>query len=210
MTNFDLYSPIAIQAANTYGVPPALFLWQIGQESSWNPAATSDNIHVGLGQFDPATAAQYGVNRLDPTSSLMGAAAYDAALYKQYGDWNSALTHYGTIGPYVPQSVNDTAKAIIDALGNPTSMAASSPSSGGGGCTDYWVDPIPSIGFAGVCKGFGSAAGLPGAKLNQMIGDYIAEWLPRVVILLVGLLLVGAGLFMFKSPAKVVLNKITG
>ena len=55
----------ATQEAEAAGIPTNLFLWQIGQESSWNPNAQNGNAS-GIAQFMPGTAAEYGVNTSDP------------------------------------------------------------------------------------------------------------------------------------------------
>ena|ERR1700744_4536289 len=86
----------ATQEAEAAGIPTNLFLWQIGQESSWNPNAQNGNAS-GIAQFMPGTAAEYGVNTSDPYSSISGAAHYDADLFAQTGSWQSALTQYGTL-----------------------------------------------------------------------------------------------------------------
>lgn len=114
MSSLTDLQTFAVQQAEAYGIPPSLFLWQIGQESSWNPSAQNGDA-FGIAQFMPATAAQYGVDPTNPYSSLKGAAAYDAALYQQYGSYQGMLQHYGTAyTPDTPQSVNDAATNAIN------------------------------------------------------------------------------------------------
>lgn len=94
---YDTYSPIAIDAARTYGVPTELFLWQIGKESGWNPNAQNPNSSAGgIAQFIDSTAKWKGVDKWDPTASLYAAAQYDAQLAGQCGGWLCALKNYGT------------------------------------------------------------------------------------------------------------------
>jgi hypothetical protein len=93
----------AAQVAQQNGVPTNLFLWQIGQESSWNPNAQNGNA-TGIAQFMPTTAAQFGIDPTNPYQSLSAAAQYDAQLYNQTGSWQGALTKYGTLAN-VPSSV---------------------------------------------------------------------------------------------------------
>lgn len=94
------YYAQAVQAAQTWGVPPGLFVQQIGAESGFNPnAVNSSSGATGIAQFLPSTAAQpgYGISSFDPTdpsASLNAAAAYDAALYKKTGSWTGALASY--------------------------------------------------------------------------------------------------------------------
>jgi TrbL/VirB6 plasmid conjugal transfer protein/Transglycosylase SLT domain len=91
-------------AAAKYGVPWNIFQAQIQGESGWNPNIGCNATGAcGLGQFIPGTAAQYGVNVSDATSSLYGAAQYDAALFQQTGSWAGALTKYtGGLTPANP------------------------------------------------------------------------------------------------------------
>lgn len=89
------YYQTAINAANTYGVPAQLFVQQIGQESSFNPNAyNSASGATGIAQFLPSTAADFGINPMDPTQSLNAAAQYDAQLYNKTGSWDAALQSY--------------------------------------------------------------------------------------------------------------------
>jgi len=128
-------SALFAAAEQQYGIPTDLLARQGYQESSWNPSIIYGGPNasgaVGLMQFEPATAAQYGVtNSNDPTQSVNGAAAYMAALYKEFGQWSLALaaydagpgnvTTYGGIPPftetqnYVTQILND-----VNAEGGP-------------------------------------------------------------------------------------------
>ena len=71
----------------------------MGLESSGNPNAVSSAGAVGLGQFMPATAAQYGItDRTDPTQSINGIGAFLSA-------------HGGTVG-------NDMSKADMAYIGS--------------------------------------------------------------------------------------------
>ena len=76
----DLNS-IIDQAATQYGIDPSLLLTTARIESHFNPHAANASGHVGLFQFSPSTAKQYGVtNRFDPAQSADGAARYYLAL----------------------------------------------------------------------------------------------------------------------------------
>lgn len=94
------YQDYAIAAAQKYGVPQNMFLWQIGTESSWNPNArnpTPGSTATGIAQFIAPTAKAFGIDPLDPYASLDAAAKYDAMLYKQTGSWQEAMVKYGTL-----------------------------------------------------------------------------------------------------------------
>ncbi len=114
MSTADLQA-YAAQAAQANGVPVNMFLWQIGQESGWNPNATnSTSTATGLGQFVQGTAAQFGINPTNPYQSLDAAAKYDAQLYQQNGgDWAGALRQYGTLA----NASSDTMAQFQNALG---------------------------------------------------------------------------------------------
>ena len=117
MASVSDYQNYAVQQANAYGIPPSLFLWQIGQESGWNPNAQSTTSSAGgLGQFINSTAAQFGINKFDPYQSLQAAAQYDALLYQQTGSWQGALTKYGTLAN-APSSVMQSFQNVMAGIG---------------------------------------------------------------------------------------------
>ena len=89
------YGSVIQSAAQTHGIDPSILAGLIETESAWNPAAVSRAGAVGLGQFMPETAAQFGVDRRDPTSSINGAAKYLAYLRDYFkGDMNKAIYAY--------------------------------------------------------------------------------------------------------------------
>ena len=117
-------------AEQQYGIPTDLLSRQGFQESSFLPAViygteTSSAGAQGIMQFEPATAAQYGVtNPNDPTQAIPGAARYMAALYRQFGSWSLALAAYdagpGTVSSYgntippIPETQNYVAQILSD------------------------------------------------------------------------------------------------
>jgi hypothetical protein len=103
VSNYDTYSPVAIAAAQQYGVPVNVFLAQITQESDWNPNETSSSSSAtGIAQFIAGTAAEFGIDPTDPVQSLYAAAKYDAQLYNRTGSWTAALQSYGTLSASNP------------------------------------------------------------------------------------------------------------
>jgi soluble lytic murein transglycosylase-like protein len=62
--------------ADRYGIPRSLAVWQIWQESRFDPRAISPAGARGIAQFMPATAARFGVNVFDVESSLNGWGRY--------------------------------------------------------------------------------------------------------------------------------------
>ena len=87
------------RAFRAEGVPPE-FVWQAEAESTFNPAARSPAGAVGLYQFMPATAQQFGLSlspadeRLDAVKNARAAAKYLKALHARFGDWPLAFAAY--------------------------------------------------------------------------------------------------------------------
>lgn len=178
-------------AAIQYGIPPDLFVAQIQQESGFNPQAFNPagpgGGAQGIAQFIPSTAAQYGVNVWDTSSSLYGAAAYDAALFKQKGSWLGVLQGYGTI----PTSGNLTPsqQALADqAQGLPP---GSTPSGNGAN---------PNI----------IPATFPLSGIANSIGSFFWNLFLRAALILIGIVLIWQGLSMMRNnvptPITVVKN----
>lgn len=93
------WGPQVAKAAAARGVDPGVMLAQIDTESAGNPNAigpeTRSGTAKGLTQFTDETAKQYGVNQMDPVSSINGQAAYMGDLLKKYGgDYEKALAAY--------------------------------------------------------------------------------------------------------------------
>ena len=104
------YADLFSRAGARYGVDASLLAAVASQESSFNASAVSPAGAQGLMQFMPATAKGLGVNALDPTSAIDGAARYLSSLTKQFGSTELALaaynagpgtvTRYGGVPPY--------------------------------------------------------------------------------------------------------------
>jgi len=83
-----------------YGIPHNLQARQLDIESDhYAPdvidgsriSATGD---IGIAQFQPATAAELGVDPTDPFASIDAAARYLRQLFDQFGSWDAALAAY--------------------------------------------------------------------------------------------------------------------
>jgi peptidoglycan DL-endopeptidase CwlO len=98
------YADLFTRAASRYGVDPSVLAAMAKQESGFNSQAVSPAGAQGLMQFMPATAKGLGVNALDPTSAIDGAARYLSTLTKQFGSTDLALAAYnagpGTVSRY--------------------------------------------------------------------------------------------------------------
>jgi peptidoglycan DL-endopeptidase CwlO len=98
------YANLFTQAATRHGVDASLLAAVASQESSFNSQAVSPAGAQGLMQFMPATARGLGVNPLDPSSAIDGAARYLSSLTRQFGSTDLALAAYnagpGTVSRY--------------------------------------------------------------------------------------------------------------
>lgn len=86
-------------AENKYDLPTNLLLRLIYQESHFRADIISGQTKsavgaVGIAQFMPATARQFGINPLNPMQSIDAAGLYLKQLYSQFGDWEKAVASY--------------------------------------------------------------------------------------------------------------------
>lgn len=92
------YQHLFQQAGAAHGVDAGLLAAVAKVESGFNPSAVSPAGARGLMQFMPATAAQFGVDPLDPASAIDGAARYLRQLMDDLGSVELALAGYNA-GP---------------------------------------------------------------------------------------------------------------
>ena len=92
------YADLFTRAGNRYGIDPSILAAVANQESGFNASASSAAGAKGLMQFMPGTAQSLGVNPLDPSSAVDGAARYLSSLNKQFGSMDLALAAYNA-GP---------------------------------------------------------------------------------------------------------------
>lgn len=90
----------AIRSAEfRHGIPRNLLARLLYQESRFRPEIIDGTVRssagaIGIAQFMPATAADEGVNPLDPFASIDAAGRYLAKLYRATGSWDRALAAY--------------------------------------------------------------------------------------------------------------------
>jgi hypothetical protein len=100
--NVARWSTSVQKQASENGVDPNVMLWQIKVESGGNPAAINEDDRkrtgdpsIGLSQFQPKTAAAYGIDPKDPEQAIKGQALYMRDLLKMFGgDYQKALAGY--------------------------------------------------------------------------------------------------------------------
>lgn len=164
MSNYDAYYPMAVDAANRYGVPADYFASIIRQESNWNPLAHKTTTGAsGLGQVLASTARDpgYGIpslaDRFDPASNLDFSANYLSKLKSRYGSWAGAIKAYsGSANPY----------------GGRIDSAIQAADAGGGGAVSR-ANPSVTQDGSGVAGG-GAASASPDSGITANP----ATWLP--------------------------------
>jgi soluble lytic murein transglycosylase-like protein len=83
-----------------YGIPHNLQARQLDIESDHYAPDVIDGTRIsptgdiGIAQFQPATAAELGVDPTDPFASIDAAARYLRSLFDQFGSWDAALAAY--------------------------------------------------------------------------------------------------------------------
>jgi soluble lytic murein transglycosylase-like protein len=102
------YDDLIIEAAQSYGMDPALIKAIIYCESNFDAQAVSSAGAQGLMQLMPSTSASMGVtNPFDPQQNIFGGAKCLSQLLEQFGDLRLALAAYNT-GPARIQALNIT------------------------------------------------------------------------------------------------------
>lgn len=93
------YAPAIAAAEDRYGIPRDLLARQLYQECHWREdiisgQTTSPVGALGIAQFMPATAADMGIDPLNPMQAIDAAGRYMASLYRATGSWAQALAAY--------------------------------------------------------------------------------------------------------------------
>jgi soluble lytic murein transglycosylase-like protein len=79
-------------------ITPAVLAAQINQESGFDPNSVSSTGAEGIAQFEPGTAASWGVDPWDPASAIDGMARMDCSNANRFGSLSDALAAYNA-GP---------------------------------------------------------------------------------------------------------------
>lgn len=95
----EKYEPAARAAARKYGIPEEEFLRLITQESNWQEPVISGRIKskagaIGIAQFMPGTARDFGIDPTDPYASLDAAAKMLRRDWDSLGSWDKAVAAY--------------------------------------------------------------------------------------------------------------------
>lgn len=93
------YLSAIARAERVYGLPDQLLARLLWQESRYRAdiidgRSKSPAGAVGIAQFMPATAAEFGIDARDPWASIDAAGRYLSQLYRRFGNWPEALAAY--------------------------------------------------------------------------------------------------------------------
>lgn len=128
----DPYKDAIAAAEKKYGIPSSMLARQLYQESRFRPDIISGETRspagaIGIAQFMPATAKQYGVDPKNPEQSIDGAARYMRDIKKNSASWEDALAKYNWgMGNFArkggmagaPKETRDYVKDIIADVGD--------------------------------------------------------------------------------------------
>lgn len=87
------------EAEEANGLPRNMLARLLWQESRYRPEIIDGRVKspagaLGIAQFMPATAAQYGIDPLDPYQAIPAAGRMLRELYNRFGSWDKALAAY--------------------------------------------------------------------------------------------------------------------
>lgn len=93
------YAATIAAAEDRAGLPRDLLARQLYQESRYREDIITGRTRspagaLGIAQFMPATAAEMGIDPLNPVQAINAAADYMARLYARFGNWSEALAAY--------------------------------------------------------------------------------------------------------------------
>lgn len=93
------YAATVARAERENGIPPMMLERLLYQESRYRADIITGKVRskagaMGIAQFMPATAAEMGIDPLDPEQAIPAAARYLRRLYARFGNWTEALAAY--------------------------------------------------------------------------------------------------------------------
>jgi soluble lytic murein transglycosylase-like protein len=93
------YLKAIAEAEAKHGIPSMMLARLLHQESRFRQDIITGRVRskvgaTGIAQFMPATAAEYGIDPVDPFASIDAAGLYLSRLYKRFGTWKQALAAY--------------------------------------------------------------------------------------------------------------------
>ena len=115
------YQTLISSTEQRFGIPPGLVGGLLAQESNFDPAVIAGNLKssagaIGIAQFMPKTAKQFGIDPKDPSQAIPAAGAYLSQLQKKYGNWPDAMRAYnwgpGNLDAYLKYGKGANGKPI--------------------------------------------------------------------------------------------------
>lgn len=95
----EKYAAMIDQAERANGLPASMLERLLWQESRYREDIITGRVRspvgaLGIAQFMPATAAELGIDPLNPAQAIPAAARYLRGLYNRFGNWSEALAAY--------------------------------------------------------------------------------------------------------------------
>lgn len=93
------YRPMVLAAEAKHGIKAGILERLLYQESRYREDIITGRVRsrvgaMGIAQFMPATAAELGIDPLNPTQAIDAAGKYLARMFAKFGDWPRALAAY--------------------------------------------------------------------------------------------------------------------
>lgn len=126
------YLALIDNATAQYALPPLLLARVLWQESRFRPdiisgQVTSSKGAMGIAQFLPATAADLGIDPLNPREAIPAAAKYLKGFFVKFADWEKAIAAYdwgqGNVERHwngvenLPQETRDYVNGVLTDIG---------------------------------------------------------------------------------------------
>lgn len=175
------YQNHAAKMADKYGLPRDVFFGLIRTESGWSHTKSDGTIlrgtagELGLGQLKPSTAAELGVDPLDPYQNIEGSARYLSQQYHRFdGDITKALAAYnqGAVGSQTGVGISrglDYARRVLSA----------------------------ESGFTGqLDTGAKTSGSVPPFDITGRLAEGVKTAAPNIAMVLLGVVLVGGAIFL--------------
>ena len=95
----EQYADLIDRAERQHGIPPMMLERLLWQESRYRHDIITGKVRssagaMGIAQFMPLTAAEFGIDPLKPEQAIPAAARYLRRLFNRFGNWTEALAAY--------------------------------------------------------------------------------------------------------------------
>lgn len=182
------YQALIAQTEQSKGIPAGLLLGLTGWESAgFDPAVINGTRKskagaIGIGQFMPKTAKQFGIDPTNAEQSIVASGEYLTQLQKKYGNWPDALRAYnwgpGNLDAYLKYGKGAKGQVIPDETKNyPGQVLARSAALTGRALTDVSLPESDGMALVASPTGKGPKAAYfkVGDKTQVMVGETADE-----------------------------------